>query len=181
MVKPDGRLALVLPVTALFGESWRGIRQMLTSKYEVEFVVSSHDPRTSLLSYDTSIAEALVVARRLVEDESPSGRGVFVNLRRAAYRETDALAITNAVNAAASTPVHRSDGPPVGGSPVMVGGEQWGEIMHGPLGADSWKAARVEEWRDGPVRGRPRKRRDVGRRWHKGRCPHPRRGHEGRV
>ena len=146
MVKPDGRLALVLPVTALFGESWRGIRQMLTSKYEVEFVVSSHDPGLRSLSYDTSIAEALVVARRLREDESPSGRGVFVNLWHAAYRETDALAIANAVNAAASTPVHRSDGPPVGGSPVMVGGEQWGEVMRGPLGADSWKAAR---WRNG--------------------------------
>ena len=146
MVEPDGRIALVLPVTALFGESWRGIRQMLSSKYEIEFVVSSHDPGLRSLSYDTSIAETLVVARRLREDESPSGRGVFVNLRRAAYRETDALAITNAVNAAASTPVHRSDGPPVGGSPVMVGGEQWGEIMHGPLGADSWKAAR---WRNG--------------------------------
>ena len=146
MVKPDGRLALVLPVTALFGESWRGIRQMLSSKYEVEFVVSSHDPGLRSLSYDTSIAETLVVARRLGEDESPSGRGVFVNLWHAAYRETDALAIASAVNAAASTPVHRSDGPPVGGSPVMVGGEQWGEIMHGPLGAESWKTAR---WRNG--------------------------------
>ena len=146
MVKPHGRLALVLPVTALFGESWRGIRQMLSSKYEVEFVVSSHDPGLRSLSYDTSIAETLVVARRLGEDESPSGRGVFVNLWHAAYRETDALAIASAVNAAASTPVHRSDGPPVGGSPVMVGGEQWGEIMHGPLGAESWKTAR---WRNG--------------------------------
>ena len=146
MVKPHGRLALVLPVTALFGESWRGIRQMLSSKYEVEFVVSSHDPGLRSLSYDTSIAETLVVARRLRENESPSRRGVFVNLRHAAYRETDALAIINAVNAAVSTPVHGSDGPPVGGSPVMVGGEQWGEIMHGPLGAESWKTAR---WRNG--------------------------------
>ena len=146
MVKRGGRIALVLPVTALFGESWRGIRQMLSSKYEIEFVVSSHDPGLRSLSYDTSIAETLVVARRLREDESPSHRGVFVNLWRAAYRETDALAITNAVNAAASTPVHGSNGPPVGGSPVIVGGEQWGEIMHGPLGAESWKTAR---WRNG--------------------------------
>ena len=146
MVKPGGRLALVLPVTALFGESWRGIRQMLSSRYEVEFVVSSHDPGLRSLSYDTSIAETLVVARRLREGESPSRRGVFVNLWRAAYRETDSLAITNAVNAAASAPVHGSDGPPVGGSPVMVGGEQWGEIMHGPLGPEPWKAAR---WRNG--------------------------------
>ena len=146
MVKPDGRLALVLPVTALFGESWRGIRQMLSSKYEVEFVISSHDPALRSLSYDTSIAETLVVARRLREGEPPSRRGVFVNLWRAAYRETDSLAITNAVNAVASAPVHGSDGPPVGGSPLMVGDEQWGEIMDGPLGAESWKAAR---WRSG--------------------------------
>ena len=146
MVKPGGRLALVLPVTALFGESWRGIRQMLTSKYEIEFIISSHDPQLRSMSYDTNIAESLIVARRLRENENPPRRGVFVNLWRAAYRETDSLAITNAVNAAASAPVHGSDGPPVGGSPVMVGGEQWGEIMHGPLGPEPWKAAR---WRNG--------------------------------
>ena len=146
MVKRGGRIALVLPVTALSGESWRGIREMLSSKYEVEFVVSSHDTQLRSMSYDTAIAETLIVARRLRGNENPPQRGVFVNLRRAAYRETDALAITNAVNAAASTPMHRSDGPPVGGSPVMVGGEQWGEIMEGPVGSEPWKAAR---WRNG--------------------------------
>ena len=34
IVKPGGRVALVLPVTALFGESWRQIRGMLSSRYE---------------------------------------------------------------------------------------------------------------------------------------------------
>ncbi len=144
MVKPGGRIALVLPVTALFGESWREVRQMLASRYETEFVVSSHDPKLLSMSYDTGIAEALLVARRLSEREAPTGRGRFVNLWRAPYQETDALALVRAVNAAASTPVLRSDGPPVGGSPLMVGGEQWGEVVDGPVAEGPWTAAR---WR----------------------------------
>ena len=144
MVKPGGRIALVLPVTALFGESWREVRQMLASRYEIEFVVSSHDPALLAMSYDTAIAEALLVARRLREGEAPTGRGRFVNLWRAPYQETDALALVRAVNAVSSTPVLRSDGPPVGGSPLMIGGEQWGEVVNGPVGEGPWTTAR---WR----------------------------------
>ena len=141
LVKPGGRVALVLPVTALFGGSWREVRQMLASRYEIEFVVSSHDPNLLSMSYDTAIAEALLVARRLTDTETPTGRGVFVNLWRAPYQETDALALVRTVVAASSTPVLRSDGPPVGGSPLMVGGEQWGEIVDGPVGEEPWAAA----------------------------------------
>ena len=144
LVKPGGRVALVLPVTALSGESWREVRQMLSLRYEVEFVVSSHDPQLLSMSYDTAIAETLLVARRLSGAEGPTGRGRFVNLWRAPYSETDALALVRAVNAVASIPLHRSDGPPVGGSPLMVGGEQWGEIVDGPVGEGPWAAAR---WR----------------------------------
>ena len=135
---------MVLPVTALFGESWREVRQMLASRYEIEFVVSSHDPDLRSMSYDTGIAEALLVARRLGEGEHPPWRGRFVNLWRAPYLETDALALVKTIVAASSTPVLRSDGPPVGGSPLMVGGEQWGEVVDGPVGDAPWSAAR---WR----------------------------------
>ena len=144
IVKPGGRVALVLPVTALFGGSWSQIRGMLSSRYEVEFVVSSHDPDLLSMSYDTAIAETLLIARRLTAAETPSGRGVFVNLWRAPYQETDALALVRAVSAAASTPLLRADGPPVGGNPLIVGGEQWGEVVDGPVGESSWTAAR---WR----------------------------------
>ena len=142
LVNPGGRIALVLPVTALSGESWRGIRKMLASRYEIEFVVSSHDPEQRSMSYDTGIAEILLVARRLSEAESPPERGRFVNLWRAAYLETDALALVNAVNATAAAPSLRADGPPVGGTPLLIGGEQWGEIVDGPVGEAPWTAAR---------------------------------------
>ncbi len=144
LVKPGGRIALVLPITALSGESWREVRQMLASRYEIEFVVSSHDADLLSMSYDTAIAEALLVGRRLSDGEGLTGRGRFVNLWRAPYSETYALALVRALNAAASIPLHRSDGPPVGGSPLMVGGEQWGEIVDGPIGEAPWSAAR---WR----------------------------------
>lgn len=135
IVNPGGRLALVLPVTALSGESWREVRGMLAARYEIEYVVSSHDPDLRSMSYDTAIAETLLVARRLKEGESPPGRGRYVNLWRTARQETDALALVNAVNATAAAPLLRSDGPPVGGSPLMVGGEQWAK----------WSTARLEQ------------------------------------
>ena len=93
LVNRGGRIAMVLPVTALFGESWRDVRRMLADRYEIEFVVSSHDPALRSMSYDTGIAEALLVARRLRENEQPAGRGRFVNLWRAPFLETDALAL----------------------------------------------------------------------------------------
>ncbi len=146
LVKPAGRLALVLPVTALAGESWRQVRAMLAERYEIELVVSSHDPELRSMSYDTDIAEVLLVARRLRDDEHPSGRGGFVNLWRAPRHETDALALANAINAAAAVPMHRSDGPPIGGSGLFVGGEQWGELLNGPVDDGPWTASR---WKQG--------------------------------
>ena len=145
LVNPGGRIALVLPVTALAGGSWQEIRRMLSQRYEIEFVVSSHDPDLRSMSYDTGIAEALLVARRLREGEQPSRRGIFVNLWRAARQETDSLALVRGITATASTPVLRSDGPPVGGTPLIIGGEPWGEVVDGPVGAGPWKPAR---WRN---------------------------------
>ena len=142
MVNPGGRIALVLPVTALFGEAWRKVREMLASRYEVEFVVSSHDPKLRSMSYDTGIAEALLVARKLKEGERPTGRGKFVNLWRGTYQDTDALALVREIKHTASFALNQSDKRPVGGNPLRVGGEQWGEVVEGPVGEGSWKPAR---------------------------------------
>ena len=69
-----------------------------------------------------------------------------MNLWRAPQRETEVLAVANAINAAAAVPLHRSDGPPVGGSPLFVGSkepeDQWGELLDGPVDDSPWTAAR---------------------------------------
>jgi len=142
LVKQGGRVALVLPVTCLAGESWGEIRSMLSSRYQVEFVVSSHDPELRSMSYDTHIAEVLLVARRLNEGESPTRRGIFVNLWRAPRVVTDALAMLNVIDTSSQGALLRSDGPPVGGVPLIVGGEQWGEIVDAPVDENPWTGGR---------------------------------------
>jgi len=142
LVKPGGRIALVLPVTSLAGETWTEVRAMLSSRYQVEFIVSSHDPELRSMSYDTDIAEVLLIARRLQEGETPPKRGIFVNLWRAPRLVTDALALLNGVDVTAQGAIHRSDGPPVGGVPLMIGGDQWGEILDAPVDNGPWTGAR---------------------------------------
>ena len=142
MIKPGGRIAFVLPYTALAGESWAGIRRMLAERYSVEFVICSHDQELPSFSFDTKIAETLIVARRLRKDEEPPGVAKFVNLWRGLDSETDALALTRAIRNVAATPVHRADGPLAGGSPLTLGAERWGEIVESPIDGAPWKAAR---------------------------------------
>ncbi len=142
IVKQGGRIALVLPVKSLAGGTWSDVRAMLASRYQVEFVVSCHDPEMRSMSYDTDIGEKLLVARRLQKGEPSPRRGVFVNLWRAPRSVTDALAILNGVTSAAQEALHRSDGPPVGGVPLIIGGDQWGELLDAPLGDGPWTSAR---------------------------------------
>ena len=153
LVKPGGRVALVLPVTALAGESWRRVRAMLANRYAIELVISSHDPDLRSMSFDTHIAEVLLLARRLRPNERPPRRGAFVNLWRAPRRETDALALANAINDAADYPLHESDGPPIGGIPLLVGGkepaDQWGELLDGPVDEGPWTASRWKQGQSG--------------------------------
>lgn len=142
LVKLGGRIALVLPVTAVAGEAWSEVREMLASRYQIEFVLSSHDPEMRSMSYDTDIAEVLLVARRLEEGEAASRRGVFVNLWRAPRLVTDALAILSCVSSTAQGALHRADGPPVGGTPLIIAGDQWGELLDAPVGNGPWTGAR---------------------------------------
>ena len=44
-LKAGGRLAFVLPATALTGSRWDPIRELLLNNYDIEWVVVSHDER----------------------------------------------------------------------------------------------------------------------------------------
>ena len=141
IIAGTGRLAFVLPATFLSGTNWRGIRRELANRYDVEYVVSVHDPSTPSLSFDTSIAECLIVARKLAGREHPSKKARFVNLWWRPQLETEALALERRIrNAAAS--VHRIDGPPVGGTPILTGNDKWGEIVEAPIGSEPWTGSR---------------------------------------
>ncbi len=87
----NGRIAFVLPATMLTGSRWSGIRQLLLSKYAIDWVIVSHDIRNRSakkglpgrrwvsFSESTRIAEVLIVATKDVLSLNRS-EVKFVNL-----------------------------------------------------------------------------------------------------
>ena len=111
-LKAGGRLAFVLPATALTGSRWAPIRELLLNNYDIEWVVVSHDeryrpPQQGLpgrnhvgFSESTRIAETLIVAtkKRASGTRSPThGTTRFVNLRHNPDEPIEAIAIAKAI------------------------------------------------------------------------------------
>jgi predicted RNA methylase len=90
MVKPDGHIALILPLSAMLGgsydgefvRSWQKLRQLLAEKYNDIMVLSlaQNADKDASFSADTDLAEVIIVARRLGHGEKPKGLAHFVNL-----------------------------------------------------------------------------------------------------
>ena len=146
-IEASGRLAFVLPASFLFGTSWRGIREMLADTYQVEWVVALHDARRQSLSYDTGIAETMIVARKLNVDEAPPRKAKFVNLWRRPEFASEASAIHRQIRRV-PVGVHQINGPPVGGTELSLGSDKWGEVVEAPIDGDAWVGSR---WRSAVV------------------------------
>ena len=92
MVKPNGHIALILPLSAMIGgsyddgvaRSWQKLRRLLADNYNDIIVVSIAQwaDRNASFSADTDLAEVIIVARRLCQDESPQRTAHFVNLNQ---------------------------------------------------------------------------------------------------
>jgi hypothetical protein len=80
-LKPEGRLAFVLPAALVSGEAWADTRQLIASGYELETVVSSHDAESFNFSENTDLSEILFIARKLKPEEQP-GRTTYISLWR---------------------------------------------------------------------------------------------------
>ena len=128
-IKTGGRIAFVLPSAVVTGSSWRRIRELLLRQYEIDWVVTSHDPRQrsarkgvpgrrfSSFSESTMIAETLLVATKTEGNPKSNHKVRFLNLRRNPLETMDALSVTQAVLAL-----------PRDGGEVRIGGTSWGEV-----------------------------------------------------
>ncbi len=138
MVRKTGNIALVLPMTALQGTSWQKVRQLITRNYSDVTILTIAAARQfdQSFSADTGIAETLIVCRNT--PGAPSGRGLFVSLKRRPHSEMEANEIARAIRKAADDSTVRSleDGP-FGGIPLFIGDERLGEMMDAPLSMNS--------------------------------------------
>ena len=134
-----GAVALVLPLSALSGGSWDAIRKQWREHYRDTLVVTiaGAASEASSFSADTGMAECLVVATR--DDGAPDGerRSVCAVL---AWQPTSALH-SDLVAAEMRRTIDRGDvrrleDGPVGGTPILLGGEHCGYLLDCPLEAD---------------------------------------------
>lgn len=144
-LKPGGVLALVLPLTASTGASWRNFRRALAQNYtDISVLSIAVDKRDVAFSSDTSIAECLIVARKFVVGEESCNRAMFTSFDRRpsdfAQSAITARAIYGNIGAVRAV----EDGP-YGGTRVMVGDEPIGEMLSAPYGlnGDAWSAVRL--------------------------------------
>ena len=80
LAEDGGVLAMIMPVTACTGTSGLRERRFLASRFHIDTIVCSHDPREPNLSTHTSINECLLIARRC--GGVSRSTAMFVNLRR---------------------------------------------------------------------------------------------------
>jgi len=90
-----GRLAFVIPRSIISGMSWRKIRELLVNDYHVELIVVSHQaPGNWNFSENTSLSEALVVARQKTkEEDEPSVRTTIANIWHKPANEMEAIIV----------------------------------------------------------------------------------------
>jgi len=144
-VKPNGRIAFVLPSTALTSAYWADLRRQISERYAVEFVISAQVDKLESLSFETHMNEVLLIARKLKSGEQPPREAIFVNLSSAPADAYEASLLVSEINKIAKQrgAIRKISDAPVGGA--AIGGKsvdkQWGEALIAPVGAESWSAA----------------------------------------
>ena len=147
MVKSEGTIALVLPMTALQGSSWLKVRQLIARNYRdvTVLTIATSSQEDQSFSADTGMAEALLVCRE--SSNAPSGRGTFVSLRRRPRNEMEATEVARAISALLhESPLRTLEDGPFGGSSLFVGEERIGEVVDAPLRGDTpWSAVGIAD------------------------------------
>ena len=149
-LKPGGVLAFVLPLSAASGASWQKFRRMLARDYaDLEVCSIAANRKDISFSFDTAIAECLVVARKRREDEESASAVKFISLTRRPDGFLQADLIAKSVFNANDDARGIEDGP-YGGTPLNIGAEQVGELIETPSlpyeRGGGWGAVRIKDY-----------------------------------
>lgn len=93
--KETGVLAKVLPTTALTNASGKQERMFLADRFQIETIITSHDPSRVNFSENTDIHESLFIARRS-DAEKKSTR--FISLGRMPRDAHEAMLLADMIN-----------------------------------------------------------------------------------
>jgi hypothetical protein len=137
IIKQNGIIAFVLPAGVATGSSWAEVRKVLFQKYRIDWVITSHDPRTRpgrgdlpgrnfvSFSESTRMSEVLIVGQKthvIPRDHSVK----FANLRKNVDHPIASLSVGRALISLAET---KQTAVAV---EILSGSEFWGEVISEP-------------------------------------------------
>ncbi len=151
MVKPGGRIALILPTAAMTGGSydaskqqaysWQRLRNLLCDHYDQIVVVSIAQPRKkdSAFSADSDFADCMVIARRIANDEKPGSQAHFVNLKAAPATKLEAQETARAIKSAITNTVNECN-------EICIGDKEIGFVSCETVHSNrKWTTIRISE------------------------------------
>ena len=146
MLKRNGTMAFVLPVTAITGSSWQKVRKMWAEEYHNVLVitVAHENVEECAFSADTGMAECLVVAKK--GKRQNTGRGTFACLKRCPHGGLEALEIAKGFYKFKS--IRQLDDDTLsGGEPLQIGDEVIGHVISAPIVQSDagWPLSRVKD------------------------------------
>ena len=94
-LKPDGRIAVILPLVGAQNKSGDKVRRLLGRDMHAEYVVAIKDPQDMAFSENTTIGEMLVVAKRRTPEDDDTTK--FVKMLRKPKTAAQAYAIGEAI------------------------------------------------------------------------------------
>ena len=153
MVQSGGRIALVLPTSAMMGGSydadedqpysWQRLRNLLYDHYDQIVVVSIAQPekKDSAFSADSDFADCMVIARRIQIGETPSRRAHFVNLIACPASKLEAQETARAIKRAIENTIHTD-----AWTRVKIGNEEIGFVHYENVAQNrKWTTIRIAE------------------------------------
>jgi hypothetical protein len=145
-IKDGGRLALVMPLSLMMGESWEDSRALLTNNYRDLILVSiaGTSDIDSSFSADTGMAECLLIGRKHKQENK---RATFVVLKeRPSYPLLGFGAAKQIHRLIAGKSMRALEDGPFGGTPLYFGDEIIGQVMDAPLpDSGGWNLARIAD------------------------------------
>lgn len=145
MLKRNGRMGVVLPISAIAGTSWHKVRNLWAREYHdvVIITIADSDIKNCSFSADTNIAECLIAATK--GKSVNTGRGLFVCLYRQPISQLESLEIAKQLHRFKE--VRRLEDGMIGGNSIKVGDEIVGYAIDAPLIQinESWSVTRVKD------------------------------------
>lgn len=147
--KQGGRLALVLPMTALTGDTWRDVRRLWRAFYTdmVVIIIAQSRDIDCAFSADTGMADCLFVGTKTTRKFSTSRIHCVVLHKRPSDTVVSSILASEIQNLVSHGTVRNLESGPYGGTALEIGNTRFGEIIECPVpdSDDAWPVAGVRD------------------------------------